>query len=65
MDPKKRYRSGVIEMLECAAVVEYTRMMAPRLSKISLKMAEKEVERAFEGKAPFGSIIGDVSSICE
>ena len=55
----------MIEMLECAAVVEYTRIMVPRLSKISLKMAEKEVERAFEGKALFGSIIGDVSSICE
>ena len=55
----------MIEMLECAAVVEYTRTMAPRLSKISLKMAEEEVERAFEGKPLFGSKIGDVTSICK
>ena len=43
----------MIEMLDCAAVVEYTSTMAPTLSKISLKMAEEEVERAFEEKPLF------------
>ena len=55
----------MIELLECGAVVEYTRRTSPRLATVSLKMEEEELERAFEGKALLGGIVNDITSLWE
>lgn len=55
----------MIELLECSAVVELTRTIAPRLTKVTLKMGEAEVVKAFEGKALLEGIMDDITSICE
>ena len=55
----------MIELLECGAVVEYTRRTTPRLATVALKMGEDELERAFEGKALLGGIVDDMTSLWE
>ena len=56
---------AMIELLECGAVVEYTRRTTPRLATVALKMGEDELERAFEGKALLGGIVDDITSLWE
>ena len=56
---------GMIELLESRGTVTYACKGAPRMGKVSLRLAEDEVTMAFGDKALLGAITDDVSCICK